>query len=281
MNGSPFPDLTATEGNHKKGSIMNYASSNKLSKLTAVSALFLTIGMVGEASAAVCVGNCGTLGANGVVTASPQGGDYNYVSTSGGINLGSVDLNLGSEQTGSTYSLPFIGTAGDALEFYFNFVTSDGAGFADYAFVKLSGPSTDITLFTARTTPSGNTVPGFGMPPISPGVTIAPATVTITAGGPAWSPLGGSSGTCYSGGCGYTGWVEATYELVGTGNYTLLFGTVNWLDGAYQTGLAFDGITVGGVPVDPNPNPTPEPATLALLGLGLAGLGAMRRRKTA
>jgi PEP-CTERM motif len=257
---------------------MNKHKTNSI-KLTAISALFLSLGMAGGASAAVCVGTCGTLGANGVVTASPQGGSYNYVSTNGGPSLGTADLNLGNETNGSTYSFSFLGNAGDALEFYFNFVTSDGAGFADYAFVNLTGPSSAVTLFTARTTPAGNTVPGFGMPPISPGVVVTPATVTIIPGGPAWSPLGGSSGGCYSTGCGYTGWVQAAYDLPASGTYTLLFGTVNWLDQAFDTGLAFDGITVGGVEVDPNP--TPEPASLALLGIGLAGLGAMRRRKMA
>jgi hypothetical protein len=258
---------------------MNNTSSKKLNKLTAISALLLSLGMVGGASASVCVGTCGTLGANGVVTTSPQGGDYNYVSTNGSMNLGSADLNIGSETNGSTYSFSFLGNAGDELKFHFNFVTSDGAGYADYAWVNLAGPSSDLTLFTARTTPSGNTVPGFGMPAISPGVTVNPATVTVIPGGPDWSPLGSSSGGCYSGGCGYTGWVEATYTLLETGNYSMLFGTVNWSDTAYDTGLAFDGITVGGVEVDPNPT-VPEPATLALLGLGLAGLGLTRRRKT-
>lgn len=251
--------------------------STQFRNLTTLSALLLSFGVAGEAAAAICVGTCGTLGANGVVTTSPQGGDYNYVSTSGAAS--NSGLSLGGETNGSTYSFDFLGNTGDALEFYFNFVTSDGAGYADYAWVNLTTPSSTLTLFTARTTPSGNTVPGFGMPPISPGVTVSPATVTVVAGGPAWAPLGASSGSCYSGGCGYTGWVEASYDLTETGTYSLLFGTVNWSDTAYQTGLAFDGVTVGGVPVDPNP--TPEPATLALLGLGLAGLGAMRRRKTA
>lgn len=253
-------------------------TTKKLSTLSAASALFL-MGMTGAASAAVCVGTCGTLGADGVVTASPNGGNYNYVSTEGGTDLGSADLNLGAETTGSTYSFTFSGNSGDALEFYFNFVTSDGAGFADYAFVQLFGPTTSTTLFTARTTPGGDTVPGFGMPAVSPGVTLDPATVSVIAGGPVWSPLGGSSGGCWDVGCGYTDWVKSTFALTETGNYTMLFGVVNWSDSAFQTGLAFDGITVGGVEVDPNP--TPEPATLALLGLGLAGLGMTRRRKAA
>jgi hypothetical protein len=225
-----------------------------------------------------CTGNCGTLGANGVVTTSPEGGDYGWVSTAGGVSGNT--LHLGSDTNGSTLtSSLFSANAGDNLQFFFDYVTSDGAGFADYAWAQLLDTSNTVValLFTARTTPGGNSVPGFGMPLIA--ATITPATVSIVSGGPSWTPLGGSSGACWDVGCGFTGWVQSDYTIASAGNYKLQFGTANWLDTAYDSGMAFDGITVGGEPITP---PTvPEPASLALLGIGLAGLGAMRRKQRA
>lgn len=256
-----------------------------MKKLLLAAGLAALYGTAGTALAAplpsgwTCTGNCGTLGPDGVVTAAAGYPDYGWVSTSGGISGNHLDL-PGSDTNGSTALSPlFAASAGDELEFNFNFVTSDGAGFADYGWARLLDSSSSVValLFTARTTPGGNSVPGFGMPAID--ATITPATVTIVAGGPVWSPLGGSSGACYSTGCGYTGWVNATYDILASGNYYLEFGVANWLDTSYDTGMAFAGSTIAGVPID---NGTiPEPASLALLGIGLAGLGAMRRKQRA
>lgn len=258
--------------------------------LSAVAAAALSIFAAGEAAATAFdsgipagwtgIGNYGTLGANGVVTTSPEGGNYGWVSTAGGISLGANDLNIGSETNGSLLrSGIFSAAAGDSLNFYFNYVTSDGAGYIEYAWARLLDSTLNpvALLFTARTTPSGDTVPGFGLPPIE--ATIIPASTPIIAGGPSWSPLGGYSGACYSAGCGYTGWIESDYTILNAGNYILEFGVVNWADQIYDSGMAFDGITVGGVPIDDDQ--VPEPATLALLGIGLAGIGAIRRRKAA
>ena len=229
-----------------------------------------------------CQGVCGTLGADGVVTLGPSGNAYDYVTTtdSNAIKLG---LHLGSETNGSLLqTATFSASAGDPLHFYFNFVTSDGAGYADYAFVELVNASTLASqlLFTARTTPSGNTVPGFNMPAIAAGVTLNPSKVTVIGGGPIWSPLGADSGSCFNTGCGYTGWVGSSFTIGSAGDYFLDFGVMNWNDEQFQSGLAIDNVTVAGTPIPGEGGGTvPEPGSMTLVGTGLLGLaGAVRRR---
>jgi hypothetical protein len=103
-------------------------------------------------------------------------------------------------------------------------------------------------LFTARTQESGTIVPGQGLPGVE--ATLNPASVPIIDGAPVWEPLGADSGACFAAGCGFTGWINSTYEITEAGNYVLRFGVSNWTDTGYQSGMAFSGITVGGVPVE-------------------------------
>jgi hypothetical protein len=199
------------------------------------------------------------------VTLSPTGNPaYEWVSTSGGTSgVGILPTGaLGSETNGSTLATPvFSATAGTALNFYFNYVTSDGAQFTDYAWAELYTSSNVpvALLFTARTEPSGSIIPGTGMP--APLATLAPASVPILPGpgtacdttcntppgGPVWPEIG--TWDCYATGCGYTGWVLASYVVPTTGNYYLKVGVVNWLDELWDSGLAVDGVTLGGVPI--------------------------------
>lgn len=198
-----------------------------------------------------CVGTCGTSGPDGVVTAPPGGTTYSYVTTSGGAP-GAGQLAGEGGTNGSTYTTSvFTAAAGDALDFSFNYITSDGSGFADYSWAALLTGSLDSVaiLFTARTKPFGTIVPGQDLPGVE--ATLSPASVPIISGGPLWSPLGGYSGDCYSAGCGYTGWISSTYEIADAGSYVLGFGVTNWADNIFDSGMAFSGITVAGVPVDP------------------------------
>ena len=137
-----------------------------------------------------------------------------------------------------------------------------------------SSSAVAATLFTARTQPSGNTSPGFGLP--ANASTLTPTTTAIIPGGPAWSPLGGDSGKCFSGGCGYTSWIQADYTISTAGTYTLVFGTSNFSDTVYNTGLAIDGVTIAGTTII---TAAPEPASMMLMGAGLAGIGLIRRRR--
>ena len=239
------------------------------SKLTLVAALALSTQLV---QANTCVGNCGTLGADGVVSVSPLGGDYQYVSTDQGVS-GVSPYNLGGETTGSKFTTSlFSANAGSLLDFYFNYVTSDGAGFADYGWARLlNGDGSEAALlFTARTQASGNIIPGQGLP--IPDAAIP--TATIIPGGPAWSPLGSSSGDCFAAGCGYTGWVESIFTIATAGDYMLQYGVVNWSDDSFQSGLAVDGITVDGDPI----SPVPLPAALPLMFSALGALGFVRHK---
>ena len=262
------------------------STSNKKSTALGAAALLASFILLPQsASASLCYGNCGTLGPDGDVTSSPQGGTYDYVSTFGGV-LGVPNLGIGSETNGSVFQTDaFAALAGDSLEFYFNFVTSDGtSSFIEYSWARLLNAdlSEVALLFTARTNPDGTTVvPGIGLPPIE--ATINPASALIIDGATNWSPLGPSSGACFAGlgaGCGSTGWVQSLFDIAVAGNYILEFGVTNWGDQAFDTGMAYDGITVAGIPIDADkPSGVPVPSSLALLGLGLAGLGWSRRKK--
>ncbi len=206
---------------------------------------------------------CGTSTADGVVTDAPVAGTTGYAWVSTQINAdgsspGDFDLTklpTGVPNTevrnGATYTSPLfaVPAANAPISFQFNYVTSDGAGFSDFAWARLLDASGNevALLFTARTDPVESVVPGNGMPPHQ--ATLTPPSVPIIAGAPTWTPLGtagGGTGTCYNTGCGYSGWIEATYNVPAAGSYRLEIGVVNWSDNAQQSGLAVDGLLVAG-----------------------------------
>ena len=226
-----------------------------------------------------CTGQCGSASADGVVTLANGGGSkYAWISTANSnskVGLTGVG-GTGTAQSGSVLrSNLFSAQANEQLDFSFNFVTSDGAGFADYAWARLlDAANAEVALlFTARTVETGSVVPGVNMP--APNVSLNPTNVPIIAGAPSWFALGGDSGTCYRDGCGYTGWIKSSFILPTAGNFFLEFGVTNWDDDSYDSGMAIDGVTIGGRVIN---NPVSAPAGFALFALSVLGLLARRRK---
>ena len=253
-------------------------------------ASFLGIFSGSSVQAATCLGNCGTsVATDGVVTIPVGFSSVSWISTSGGTDGAGQLSGVGGTNGTSFTSTTFSATAGQTLQYYFNYITSDGSGFPDYAWVQLqtSVGNPVALLLTAQTQPSGSIIPAPLLPPTSPGVTLTPSSVPIIPGGPAWSPLGSSSGSCWAAGCGYTDWVKSEFTIGADGDYQLLLGVTNVGDLAFDSGLAFTGLAVC---TDENCNPieepsaTPLPAALPLFATGLGALGLLgwrRKRKQA
>jgi hypothetical protein len=187
---------------------------------------FWAMSMAGDARAATCIGSCGHNSGtpDGVVfPPSSNLSEYDWVSTNGGIEgLGRIEGFDGLATNGSELlSDIFFAAAGQIVSFDFNYITSDGAEFADYGFAQLidTASSQVYQLFNARTVPDGASIPGRDLPPVV--ASLSPSTVLIQPGGPAWSPLGASSGDCYAAGCGYTGWISSSFTVPESGSYQL------------------------------------------------------------
>jgi len=259
-------------------------------------------------------GAAGLVGSTETVPLSPSSSKpVGYVTTDGGVNGSSaLDLKehgkgIGNETNGSAVrSSTFTAANNDRLQLYFNYVSTDGGGYGDYAWARLVNESNNNTaawLFTARSSNSarGQVVPGGVLGDqedndlldkmgavLNNGDTIDGTLSTNTN----WAPLGTDSGYCWDGSstCGATGWILSDYTVRGGGSYYLEFGVVNWGDEAFQSALAFDfnglresqfqGFDVLTDTGNGGTTPVPEPHSLALALLGLALLcGTVARRR--
>jgi hypothetical protein len=243
-----------------------------------------------------CVGSCGTSAADGDIDLSPLGNAaYGYVTTDSlALNVSPLNI-VESGGGGSTFSETngsaitsgiFSANAGDVLSTWYNYVSTDGKSFDDYAWARLvnaSDNSTAAWLFTARSNnrSSGNIVPGDVVTNEEFDADVVIANIDSFQFNERtyinWTPLGPDNGTCWdtnATGCGFTGWLNSQVTVAAAGNYRVEIGVTNFGDDIYHSGLAYD--FAGLTPT----SPVPEPGSLPMLLSSLAVLGMVARRRT-
>lgn len=173
-----------------------------------------------------CTGTCGESSNDGVVVSTK----YNWVSTAKGVQGAGLGLGRSEGPASKLKSETFDASTGQTLSFDFNFITSDGLGFSDFLWARLLDEKLN-QVEMIRTGRARNSVyTGADSLRMLPGTT--------------WSPLGTDSGNCFGSGCGNSGWINVEYTFHKPGDYILEFGVANWLDCAYQSGLAFTNVKV-------------------------------------
>jgi hypothetical protein len=159
--------------------------------------------------------------------------------------------------------------------------------------VNEAAPDARPSCSRARTTASGNTVPGFGLPGLAP-ASRSPrarrrsrrATRTCPRAADRRSSASATTAaTATDAGAG-TRLDPGELHRADRGHLPLEFGVFNLVDRVFQSSLAFDfALGSGGTPVVPGepggPTVIPEPGTYALVGAGLLGLAGVRRRRRA
>ena len=247
-------------------------------------------------------GAAGVMAGGTTVPASPLGNaPFGYVTTAGGV-YGTSPLVLRDEGRGSenqtngtkVVSASFSAAASEKLDLYFNYVSTDGRGYDDYAWARLVNAGNNTTaawLFTARSTNSanGNVIPGNvlnrqvdnNLPDELDAVLNDGNTVGFKVAGTDWAPLGYSSGICWDGAntCGPTGWIKSSYSITTTGSYYLEFGVINWGDEAYDSALAFDFAGLRQANFNGLTTPVPELPPVAMMALGLGLMAVVVRRR--